>query len=75
MNWFYSDNGQQKGPVDDTGLDQLIAAGAVRPDTLVWREGMTGWQALSEVRPTAAVATATAGAGYCVECGRPFPPS
>jgi uncharacterized RDD family membrane protein YckC len=54
MNWYYSDNGRQAGPVDDAGLDGLVRQGAVRPDTLVWKEGMSGWQPLSVVRPSAA---------------------
>ena len=30
MEWYYADQGQQKGPIDEAALDQLIAAGAVR---------------------------------------------
>jgi len=54
MSWYYSDNGRQAGPVDDAGLDGLIRLGAVRPDTLVWKEGMANWQPLSTVRPAPA---------------------
>jgi uncharacterized RDD family membrane protein YckC len=56
MSWYYADNGRQAGPIDDASLDALITQGAVRPDTLVWREGMANWQALSSVRPAAAPA-------------------
>ena len=51
MNWFYSINGQQVGPVSETDFDSLIAAGVLRADTLVWKEGMQSWQPLTAVRP------------------------
>lgn len=58
MNWYYAAGGQQQGPVDDAQLDALIAAGTVRPDTLVWREGLANWQPLREARPMGAAAAA-----------------
>ena len=48
-NWFYAANGQQQGPFPDSQLRALIANGTVRPDTLVWTEGMAGWQKAAEV--------------------------
>lgn len=48
MLWFYSVSGKQFGPVDDNGLADLVRQGVVRGDTLVWREGMPGWQSYSE---------------------------
>lgn len=48
-NWFYAANGQQQGPFPDSQLRDLIANGTVRPDTLVWTEGMAGWQKAAEV--------------------------
>jgi hypothetical protein len=48
-NWFYAANGQQQGPFPDSQLRDLIANGIVRADTLVWTEGMTGWQKAGEV--------------------------
>jgi uncharacterized RDD family membrane protein YckC len=84
MQWFYAENGQQKGPLEEAALDQLVAAGLVRDDTLVWREGMTEWQAHSAVRgarpaaPPLAAPVVGSDAGeirYCAECGRPYPAS
>ena len=49
MSWHYVENGQQKGPVQDVDIERLIAAGAIGPETLVWREGMADWQAYREV--------------------------
>jgi hypothetical protein len=48
-NWFYAANGQQQGPFGDTQIRDLISNGTVRPDTLVWTEGMAGWQKAMEV--------------------------
>lgn len=53
MNWFYALGGQQQGPVDDARLDELLAAGTITLDTLVWREGLTNWQPLRLARPVA----------------------
>ncbi len=78
MAWYYADNGRQVGPVEDSALDELVSAGVVRDDTLVWRDGMANWQPHSTVRgprqplPPVPPPAAVAG-GYCSECGRPFP--
>ena len=55
MNWFYADNGQQRGPVSEAEFDALVAAGSIQPATLVWREGMEKWLPLAEVRPVGSV--------------------
>jgi GYF domain 2 len=47
--WFYASEGQQKGPFPEAQLRDLIIRGAVRADTLVWTEGMAGWQRASEI--------------------------
>ena len=44
MAWFYAEGGQQKGPVDDSVLDDLVRSGVIRPETLIWREGQANWQ-------------------------------
>jgi len=79
MAWFYADGGRQVGPVEEGALDDLVRAGIVRDDTLVWRDGMANWQPHASVRgvrqpapPMPAVAVA-AESGFCSECGRPFP--
>src|SRR5690349_1421160 len=78
MKWYYADAGKQVGPVEDAALNDLVTAGVVRDDTLVWSEGMANWQPHAAVRgpkPAAAppVAPAAADMRYCGECGRPFP--
>jgi hypothetical protein len=47
--WFYASNGQQQGPYPEAQLHDLIARGTVRADTLVWSEGMAGWQKAGEI--------------------------
>src|SRR4051812_44346187 len=47
--WFYASNGQQQGPYPEVQLRDLIARGTVRADTLVWSEGMAGWQKAGEI--------------------------
>src|SRR5262245_56462503 len=47
--WFYASEGQQKGPLAEGQFRNLIARGAVGPDTLVWTEGMAGWEKAGEI--------------------------
>jgi hypothetical protein len=47
--WFYASNGQQQGPTPEAQFRDLIAQGSVSPDTLVWSEGMAGWQRAGEI--------------------------
>jgi len=73
MDWFYADSGRQSGPVDDAGLARLVAAGAIRPETLVWRAGMANWQPYQTVAAPPPELPAPGGIGYCSECGKPYP--
>jgi len=73
MDWYYSSDGQQKGPVGEAELQRLVEQGTVTPATLVWREGMAGWEPhggsvvppLPGTLPTDAVA--------CASCGQRVP--
>ena len=47
--WFYASNGQQQGPFPEAQLRDLITRGTIRADTLVWSEGMSGWQRAGEI--------------------------
>jgi uncharacterized RDD family membrane protein YckC len=81
MQWYYAEQGRQVGPLDEAALDNLVAAGIVRDDTLVWREGMGSWTSHASMRgprnaghspvaaPAAPVAVMTQ---VCGECGKPF---
>ncbi len=48
--WFYGENGQQLGPIEDAGLHALVASGQIGPATLLWREGMPKWLMLDQLR-------------------------
>lgn len=45
--WHYAWQGQSHGPVSDEALEDLIRAGRVRPETLIWSEGMVNWEPAS----------------------------
>lgn len=47
--WFYASEGKQQGPYPEGQFRDLIAQGVVRAETLVWSEGMTGWQKAAEI--------------------------
>ncbi|MEK9280575.1 MULTISPECIES: DUF4339 domain-containing protein [unclassified Bradyrhizobium] len=47
--WFYASEGKQQGPYPEAQFRDLLAQGIVRPDTLVWTEGMAGWQKAAEI--------------------------
>jgi hypothetical protein len=47
--WFYASEGKQQGPYQEGQFRDLVAQGVVRPDTLVWSEGMAGWQKAAEI--------------------------
>jgi hypothetical protein len=48
--WYYGENGQQAGPIEDAGLHSLVASGQISPTTLLWREGMPRWLTLDQLR-------------------------
>ena len=45
--------GATVGPFPADQLAQAVAAGRLRPDTLVWTAGMSGWQPAAQVAPLA----------------------
>lgn len=47
--WYYGENGQQHGPLDDEAIRQAISDGRLNPYTMVWREGLPGWLPLLQV--------------------------
>ena len=63
MQWYYSKDSTQLGPVPDSQLRAMIAAGEVAGTDMVWREGMKDWRPLSSVvELNAAVAAGVPGA-------------
>lgn len=77
MNWYYAQDGQQKGPVSEAELANLVAAQVINDQTLVWHEGMPNWRLYREVRGGAAPVNAVPpvalaeGQVVCSQCGRP----
>ena len=52
-NWHYSNNGSQAGPVSEAELQQLVTAGELQEQSLVWREGLPDWQPAAVALPSA----------------------
>jgi uncharacterized RDD family membrane protein YckC len=77
--WYYAAGGRQAGPVTEAELEALVSSGAVRGETLVWREGMAEWQRLDVARPVAPQSVTVArpatpdqaATRFCSECGQP----
>lgn len=68
MDWHYMEEGRQVGPVSESQMQALVAAGTVKADTLVWREGMASWQAFGKAG--SGPAAVAAGRQACSQCGR-----
>jgi len=50
VEWYYARGNKQMGPVPSSELRRLAAADELRPEDLVWREGMTEWAPARNVR-------------------------
>jgi uncharacterized RDD family membrane protein YckC len=87
MNWYYVQDSDRVGPVDDGELERLVAAGRIQPETLVWNETLPGWTSLRDARPGTPVAAAppalsaapidpgaAAPLSTCSQCGQSFSP-
>jgi len=48
--WYYSNNGQQMGPVSEADLRALANDGGLKPTDLVWTDGMSAWTPASATR-------------------------
>lgn len=70
--WYYALAGEQKGPVTGAELTALAASGTVTPATLVWREGMAGWEPYARTLGTPDEPPPNPAASLaCAECGKP----
>lgn len=80
MSWYYAENNERLGPIEDPEFSLLVQAGRIRPETLVWREGFANWMPFSQsgfIPPAAADAPPPRGVemGMCSESGRILPRS
>lgn len=76
MSWYYAQDSDRRGPVSDSEFEALVANGTIKPETLVWQEGMPNWVPLATVPRAGATATAEgspAPAALCSECGKMLP--
>jgi len=53
MDWFYTTEGQKKGPVAEEEFQWLVKDGVVTQQTLVWCLGMDEWKPYRDVPPVA----------------------
>ncbi len=56
MQWYYSKNGTQLGPVEEGEIRAKLAAGEISPTDLVWRDGMPDWLVATRVAEFATLA-------------------
>ncbi len=47
--WFFAAEGKQHGPFPEAEFRSYIANGSITADTLVWTEGMAGWQKAGDI--------------------------
>ncbi|WP_257167497.1 DUF4339 domain-containing protein [Bradyrhizobium sp. SRS-191] len=47
--WYYAAQGQQQGPISEDELRDLIARGVVTAETLLWSDGMAGWEKAGQI--------------------------
>lgn len=53
--YFVAVNGQQSGPFTIPQLQQLVQQGQINQQTLVWKQGMAGWEAAANVAELAQI--------------------
>ena len=58
MNWYYATGQDRRGPVSGEQFQELVSTGQITPQTLVWNESMTAWQAWGSLQPPAIAAAA-----------------
>ena len=46
--WYYMKNGEQIGPVAESKMIDILHAGGISRDTLVWRFGAPEWTQLAD---------------------------
>ncbi|MDB5304877.1 MAG: antifreeze protein [Phycisphaerales bacterium] len=71
--WYYSQGGQQLGPVSEAQLQQMKATGQVGPTDLVWSEGMIDWLPVGQVPQLQGPAAAQPAAPPMAQPAAPLP--
>jgi hypothetical protein len=70
MLWYYQEDGIQIGPLTETEFEQKVMAGQVTHQTMVWNEGLVGWQTYASVM--GAMAAPPVSKQQCTQCGQSF---
>jgi uncharacterized RDD family membrane protein YckC len=75
MIWYYAQDRNRLGPIDEAEFQGLVQAGVITPETLVWNETLPNWARYAEVMPPTAPAYGQERRPVqtCHECGRLFP--
>lgn len=47
--WYYVEDGERVGPVEEEGLQELVDDGVLKEDSYVWTKGFDNWQRLHSV--------------------------
>jgi hypothetical protein len=47
--WYYTQQGQRKGPVPEEQIRQLMSSGQMQLTDLVWKQGMVQWTQASQI--------------------------
>src|SRR5437773_1989739 len=72
MEWYYAEDGQQRGPVSDERLAELGRSGKLTSTTLVWHQGMAEWQPYASSQPAPPAVATAQNTARCAECGQVF---
>ena len=71
MQWYYSKNGTQLGPVAQGELVSKLASGEVSSSDLVWKDGMADWIPASQVAELRVIADVPASPAVSAGPGAP----
>lgn len=47
--WWYSEQGERKGPLSTEEVCGLVADGSLRARTLAWKKGLEGWKPIADI--------------------------
>lgn len=77
MQWYYSKNGTQLGPIGTEDLQSKLASGEVAAGDLVWKDGMADWLPagqIPELRPVLQATSPAAPASVRPSASSPYSP-
>ncbi len=71
MQWYYSNDGEQTGPIEETLFLELVEQGIITSESLVWTAGRENWVPYNQDADAPRSENSTAA---CIQCGGLFPP-